>query len=111
MKQFIRVSIIIGVVSFLGNCVNIGNPQGFGPTGMLFNSYKVGISGSNNVKAQKEGKACVLKISVFLTTGNASIEEAAASAGITRISSVSKEGLGFITPYIFHRLCTIVRGD
>lgn len=102
--------VLIGL-AFLGNCVNVGAFNGFGPPGTLFSQYKVGVSGSNNVKATKEGKACVQKISVFLTTGDGSIQEAAASAGIKRIASVDKEGFGFLGPYIYQRLCTVVRGD
>jgi hypothetical protein len=111
MKRILTISLISAFAFFLSGCFNFGLYNGFGPTGGLYSNYKVGISGSQNVKASKEGKACVTKISLLLTTGDASIEEAASDGGIKRIASVDKEGFGVLAPYIFSRLCTVVRGD
>lgn len=111
MNKILKISIIGSALILLGNCINIGPYNGFGPPGAVFSQYKVGVSGSDNIRASKTGKACVQKILFLATIGNGSIEEAATSAGIKRIASVDKEGFGILGPYIFQRLCTIVRGD
>ncbi len=111
MKKRYTILAILSWAFLFESCFNFGNYNGFGPEGILFSKYTVGVSGSDNVRGSKVGKACVTKISIFVTTGDASIKDAAAMGGIKRIATVNKEGFGVLAPYIFHRLCTVVRGD
>ena len=109
MKKYLLLSVLFFSI---GNCVTIGgNPQGFGPSGILYSNYKVGTSGSVNLASTRVGTSCVHKISFIATFGDGSVEAAATEVGIKRVASVEKEGFGILNPLIYFRLCTIVRGD
>ncbi|PJZ46948.1 TRL domain-containing protein [Leptospira brenneri] len=94
---------------FFTNCVNLGQPQGLGPTGLLYASYSLGLSERNLPKLPlKKGKACVKRYGFFFTTGNASIGSAANSGGIVDIYRIDKEATNYLS--IYSSLCTVVWG-
>lgn len=108
-SKILKLLTFLVFIGLLTGCINFGLPQGMGPNGGIFYSYKFGTSASGNLNASKEGKACVNRFFIFVAAGDASIKEAAASAGIKRIASVNKEGFGILS--VYNRLCTVVRGD
>lgn len=107
-KSFaVLVSFILGF--FLTQCVNLGQPQGLGPTGILYASYSLGLSERNLPKLPlKKGKACVKRYGIFFTTGNASISEAANASGIVDIYRIEKEATNYLS--LYSSLCTVVWG-
>ncbi|XDD54174.1 TRL domain-containing protein [Leptospira sp. WS4.C2] len=95
--------------SFSTSCVNLGQPQGLGPTGLLYASYSLGLSERNLPKLPlKKGKACVKRYGFFFTTGNASIGSAANAGGIGDIYRIEKEATNYLS--LYSSLCTVVWG-
>jgi len=91
------------------NCINVGNPQGLGPTGLLYSNYKIGYS--ENLLPDKDtkiGKACTNRYFFFYTSGDSSITAAAKSANITEIKTVNKEAYNLLL--LYSSLCTVVSG-
>ncbi|MCW7457535.1 TRL-like family protein [Leptospira bandrabouensis] len=107
-KSFVvLVSLILAFL--LTQCVNLGQPQGLGPTGILYASYSLGLSERNLPKLPlKKGKACVKRYGIFFTTGNASIGEAANASGIMDIYRIEKEATNYLS--LYSSLCTVVWG-
>ncbi|TGL63108.1 TRL-like family protein [Leptospira ognonensis] len=91
-------------------CINFGNPQGVGPTGIFYSHYTLGYS--ENVTPEKDtkvGKACTNRTFFLYTSGDSSIGAAARNGNITEIKSVNKEALNFLL--LYSSLCTIVTGN
>lgn len=101
---------VLVLLSFLAtSCVNLGQPQGLGPTGILYASYSLGLSERNLPKSSlKKGKACVKRYGFFFTTGNASIGSAASAGGIVDIYRIEKEATNYLS--LYSSLCTLVWG-
>jgi len=97
------------LLTFFNACINLGNPQGIGPSGYLYSNYTIGYSENEFIeKDTKIGEACTKRIFFFYTTGDSSIEAAAHSVGITKIKSVDKKAYNLLLFY--SSLCTIVTG-
>ena len=91
-------------------CVNLGNPQGLGPTGALYSSYRIGVSENKEIEsASKTGKACLKRYAFLYVTGDASLEAAAKNGQIISIKSVNKEAFNVLS--VYSSLCTIVTGN
>jgi hypothetical protein len=104
IKKFIRLFLIATIILGFGiKCVGTF----YGPQG-LFTSTTIGVYGSD-LNATKEGRACAFSILALVALGDASLKEAAKSAGIKNIKQVDYDNLNVIG--IFTRLCTVVRGD
>lgn len=108
-----KTLIVASLLSFFGfgssYCVNLGQPQGLGPTGIFYASYSLGLSERNLPKLPlKKGKACVKRYGIFFTTGNASIGEAANASGIMDIYRIEKEATNYLS--LYSSLCTVVWG-
>jgi len=91
-------------------CINIGNPSGIGPSGVLYSHYKIGYS--ENLlpeKADKQGKACTHRYFFFYVTGDSSLGTAARNGSITEIKSINKEVYNYFL--IYSSLCSIVTGN
>ncbi|PJZ83487.1 TRL domain-containing protein [Leptospira harrisiae] len=98
---------------FLGigitNCINLGQPQGLGPTGLIYASYSLGLSERSLPKLPlKKGKSCVKRYGFFFTSGNASIGAAANVSGIVEIYRIEKEATNYLS--LYSSLCTVVWG-
>jgi hypothetical protein len=107
---YLRLLSFIGLISLQGQCVNLGNPQGIGPTGLLYSHYHLGYSENKSPDLpSKTGKACVKRYAFLFTAGDASIQAAANSGNITEIKSTDKEAFNVLM--LYSSLCTIVRGN
>ncbi len=107
-KSFLLLGFIILTLS-INNCVNLGQPQGLGPTGILYASYSLGLSERNLPKLPlKKGKSCVKRYGFFFTSGNASIESAASAGEILDIYRIEKEATNYLS--LYSSLCTVVWG-
>ncbi|TGN10922.1 TRL-like family protein [Leptospira ilyithenensis] len=92
------------------NCVNLGNPQGLGPTGSLYSSYRIGVSENKEIEAaSKMGKACLKRYAFLYVAGDASLEAAAKNGQIVSIKSINKEAFNILS--VYSSLCTIVTGN
>ncbi|TGK90256.1 TRL-like family protein [Leptospira bourretii] len=110
-KKKTFVAAIFSILFALGtsHCANLGQPQGLGPTGLLYASYSLGLSERNLPKLPlKKGKSCVKRYGFFFTSGNASIGSAANTSGIVEIYRIEKEATNYLS--LYSSLCTIVWG-
>ncbi|EMY70276.1 TRL domain-containing protein [Leptospira vanthielii] len=108
-----RHSLTFGFIVLLGifttGCVNLGQPQGLGPTGLFYASYSLGLSERNLPKLPlKKGKACIKRYGFLFTSGNASIGTAANAGGIVDIYRIEKEATNYLS--LYSSLCTVVWG-
>lgn len=91
------------------NCVNLGNPQGIGPTGFLYANYTIALSGtSTSYASAKEGRACVRRIFFLFTSGDAGVEAAVLEGSITTVHHIEREIQNYFLLYT--KVCTVVRG-
>ncbi len=109
--DFNRSNLSIFLFFFLHlSCVNLGNPQGLGPTGSLYSSYRIGVSENKEIEsASKTGKACLKRYAFLYVTGDASLEAAAKNGQIISVKSINKEAYNVLM--IYSSLCTIVTGN
>ncbi|MCW7491491.1 TRL-like family protein [Leptospira sp. 2 VSF19] len=102
-------SVAVFICLSITHCVNLGQPQGLGPTGILYASYSLGLSERNLPKLPlKKGKACVKRYGFLFTSGDASISEAANASGIVDIYRIEKEATNYLS--LYSSLCTVVWG-
>ncbi|MDX1959486.1 MAG: TRL domain-containing protein [Leptospiraceae bacterium] len=104
MNKIIFILITLSVIVM--NCVTsqVGNPSNT----LFLNKGTNGFSGVKYDPTDKTGEACVTSIFLaFIAYGDASIQEAAASGGITKINSVSHQTY---MGNFFQETCTVVRG-
>ncbi|XDD42729.1 TRL domain-containing protein [Leptospira sp. WS60.C2] len=113
MKTKLRsffVPLWIGLI--LGNmhsCANLGQPQGLGPSGLLYASYSLAVSERPLPKQPlKTGKACLKRIGFFYVTGDGSILSAAKNGEIQEVFRIEKEATNYLS--LYSTLCTVVWG-
>lgn len=82
--------------------------SGFGPIGGIYSGHKVGVYGTSPF-GSKTGKACAHSILGLVSIGDASVEEATRSAGVTKVNNINLESLSIL--FFYGRLCSIVQGD
>jgi hypothetical protein len=109
-KRFIFILFTLFGLS-VTQCANLSlNPQGLGPTGIIFSHYELGVSERKLTGVPlKKGKSCVQRIGFFYTRGNASIQSAANQGNIKEVFRINKEVLNVLSLYT--ELCTIVWGE
>ncbi|GIX42424.1 MAG: hypothetical protein KatS3mg129_2157 [Leptospiraceae bacterium] len=88
----------------------IGNPNGYGPTGLIFTKTKIGVSGTEIKDNMIRSEACTGTYILILTTGEGTIEEAARKKNIRKIYLVENEMFGILGP-LFSQMCTVVYGS
>ncbi|MCB1169454.1 MAG: TRL-like family protein [Leptospiraceae bacterium] len=100
-----KLSILILFVSMfaIGNCAS----GGFGPTGFIFTSTKIGVHGTSPNGA-KSGEACAQSFLGLVAIGDASVSAAAAAGGITAVQSIDIEVFSLL---VYGQACTVVRGN
>ncbi|XDD46452.1 TRL domain-containing protein [Leptospira sp. WS39.C2] len=112
-KTFQNIKVYFFISSFIGltsSCVNLGQPQGLGPTGILYASYTLAVSERPLTKqALKRGKACLKRIGFFYVTGDGSILSATEEGGIQEVFRIEKEATNYLS--LYSTLCTIVWGN
>lgn len=90
----------------LGGCANVRGPA---PAALAFYASPVDAGPAAIAQPSKRGEACATNILGLVATGDASIDAAKKSAGITKVASVEQSAsrvLGYYAKY-----CTIVRGE
>ncbi len=96
---------------FFFNCLNLGFPQGQGPTGFIYSKYRLAVSPAHQLEEPEKfklGKSCLKRIGFFYTNGNASTESAAEQGNIEKIYSIDREIYQLLL--IYTEFCTIVKG-
>ena len=88
----------VSVAALMSSCAMVKTPL----SGYLYSSVKAPVAVTSNSGSSKVGTAQASSILGWVATGDASIDAAAKSAGITKISHVDEEGtsiLGFYATY------------
>jgi hypothetical protein len=106
MKKIVLLAV---AVASLSGCAGFAF-SGRGTTlGIIYDDTKANEKVTENVLGTKQGEACASSILGWVTTGDASVPEAAKKAGITKIASVDHSYsniLGIVSSY-----CAIVTGE
>lgn len=100
---FKRLLLAVLVLLFMVGC-----GSGFGPQGSLFSSTKIGVY-ATDTNTSSRGEACAFHVLGLVAVGDASVEAAASTGGISNVKTIDLESfsvLGF-----FGQLCTVVQGD
>ncbi len=104
MKRLLKVALLVMVASYFVGCAMVMSPA----TGMVYTETKGPIAYGQNVPAAKTGEACMTAI-LFISTGDASIEAAMKSGGITSVRSIDGSYTGILG--VYGKFCTIVKGS
>ena len=105
-KKVILGACALAICAFVSSCASIGSPVG---AGFIITDVNSGLSVTSNNVGSKVGTSSATNILGILATGDASINAAANSAGIKKISHVDqhhKSILGLFSTYE-----TIVYGE
>lgn len=103
-NKFLSVLALVLVGLMASGC----SLSGFGPIGGLYTEHKVGVYGTSP-SGSKTGKACTQSILGLIALGDASVEEAASKAGITKVNNINLESFSIL--FFYGTLCTVVQGD
>lgn len=90
----------------LGGCANVRGPA---PAALAYYASGVDVGPTAIAQPSKRGEACANNFLGMIATGDASIDAAKQSAGITRVASVEQNAsrvLGYYAKY-----CTVVKGE
>ncbi len=79
--------------------------------GLLFHKSNVPGPLGIGAEATNEGRGCNHAILFLASFGDSSIESAKKSANITKVAYVEYEQLGVLAGFLYHRVCTIVKGS
>lgn len=99
----LSLAVLIGLTS--AGCQIVASPL----AGVIYNETKYGDVATDAAAATKEGKACATSILGWVATGDASIQAAKSTGGITTVASVDHSAKNILG--IFGEWCTIVRGN
>lgn len=106
MKKLVKLICAIGVMASLSSCGSIGTNAGIGA---LYVDMKQGENVTGNTLGSKVGTSEAKNILGAVVIGDASIQAAAKSAGITKISHVDSKKMTILGIYTTHT--TIVYGE
>lgn len=62
-------------------------------------------------KAEKEASVCNHSILYLVAWGNSSVEKAKERAGISKVAFVDYQQIGILSGFIYHKFCTLVKGE
>lgn len=99
MKKFLLMGLLLTTTVLFSSCASVKSPL----MGVLYTDVKAPEAVTSNAGKSKVGTAVAKSILGLVATGDASIETAAKSAGITRIHHVdyySKSILGIYSEFI-----------
>lgn len=99
MKNILAVLALIS----LGGCAT------YAPAGALATQTKQGLVVDNNVKPAKQGRACMNSVLAMAAWGDASIAQAKANAGITKVATIDYSVDNILG--IYGTYCTVVTGS
>lgn len=105
-KKMIKLAMAGMVVFGLSSCASISSPAGMGA---LYTSVKTDGHVTSNPCGTKVGTATATNILGWVLTGDASVETAAKSAGIKKISHVDRENMSILGIYGTYKV--IVYGE
>ncbi|EMY71250.1 adhesin Lsa14 [Leptospira vanthielii] len=129
MKKSIFFAISLTIILFTQNCtggslhalyfpsVNTNPTREYATIGsyykggLLFHKSNVPGPIGINADASSEGRGCNHAILYLISFGDSSIESAKKSANITKVAFVDYEQLGILAGFVYHRVCTIVKGS
>jgi len=98
MKKVKKLMFIAGTTLLLSSCAVVKSPL----TGVWYTDVKAPVTATSNSNSSKVGSAEATSVLGIIATGDASIDAAAKSAGITKIHHVdghSTSILGFFATY------------
>ena len=104
MKTVIGLSLVVAI--FLSGCAFPISPVGIG---FVYTDVKGPVNASSAPKGSKQGQAESMNVLGIVATGDSSIQTAAASAGITKISHVDFKSWSILG--LFSKFTTYVYGD
>ncbi|EMY63093.1 adhesin Lsa14 [Leptospira terpstrae] len=129
MKKSIFFAISLTIILFTQNCTGgsylayIAPNANTNPTreyatqgvflkgGLLFHKTNVPGPIGSNAEATTEGRGCNHAVLHLFSFGDSSIESAKKSANITKVAFVEYDQMGIIAGFVYHRVCTIVKGS
>jgi len=98
--------ITVAIVFFaLSGCAMVASPT----SGALYTSVKYAGTATSNAGARKQGVSCASSILGIIATGDATIDTAKATAGISKVASVDMDAFSVLGLYA--RIFTIVKGE
>ncbi|PJZ46388.1 adhesin Lsa14 [Leptospira brenneri] len=86
-------------------------PASYYRGGLLFHKSNVPGPIGSNAEGINEGRGCNHSVLYLASFGDSSIEFAKKSANITKVAYVDYEQLGVLAGFLYHRVCTIVKGS
>lgn len=98
IKNFKKIALLVAAAGFMSSCATVSSPL----TGFLYTDVQAPVAVTSNANATKVGTAEASTILGLVATGDASIETAAKSAGITKIHHIDAHStsiLGVIAKY------------
>jgi len=105
MKKIRRLLVIIGAAFILSSCAAVQSPL----LGTIYSDVKAPITATSNSNSSKVGTAEATSILGLVAQGDASIDAAAKSAGITKIHHVDYHSTNILGVYA--TFTTIVYGE
>ncbi|SHI39301.1 TRL-like protein family protein [Mesonia phycicola] len=105
MKKVKNLMFAAGATLLLSSCASVKSPL----TGVLYSDVKAPLTATSNSNSSKVGSAEATSILGAVATGDASIDAAAKSAGITKIHHVDEQSTSFLG--IFAKYKVFVYGE
>ncbi len=102
MKTTIKLLLVAVAAAGLSSCGAVMATQA--GTGAIYTDVKTGEQVTSNALGSKVGTASATNILGLVAIGDASVETAAKSAGITKISHVDSEKKGILGVYGTYKL-------
>ena len=97
-KTIKKIALLLSVIAFMSSCATVKSPLG----GILYTNVKSPVAITGNSNSTKVGSSEAISVLGIVAAGDASIDAAAKSAGISKIHYVdqqSKSILGFFAKY------------
>jgi hypothetical protein len=98
LKKIKLFAMTLSVVALMSSCATVKSPL----SGILYTDVKAPFAVTSNANSTKVGSSQATSILGIFATGDASIDAAAKSAGITKIHHVDEQStsiLGFFAKY------------
>jgi TRL-like protein family len=100
MTKFKSLLIMTGAAIMLSSCAMVKAPL----SGYIYTDVKAPVTATSNSNASKVGSSQATSILGWFATGDASIDAAAKSAGITKIHHVDEESTNILGLFATYRV-------
>ncbi len=100
MRKIKFLAIGLVVAALMSSCAMVKSPL----SGFLYTSVKAPVAVTSNSGSTKVGTAQASSILGWVATGDVSIDTAAKSAGITKISHIDEEGTSILGIYATYKI-------